>query len=50
MVLETGNKMQYNLGVVFGQRTQLWWDLSVWDNLCSLKEIYGLTNEGFEKR
>lgn len=40
----------YNLGVVFGQRTQLWWDLSVWDNLCLLKEIYRLTNEGFEKR
>lgn len=40
----------YNLGVVFGQRIQLWWDLSVWDNLCLLKEIYRLTNEGFEKR
>ena len=40
----------YNLGVVFGQRTQLWWDLSVWDNLCLLKEIYRLTNEEFEKR
>lgn len=40
----------YNLGVVFVQRTQLWWDLSVWDNLCLLKEIYRLTNEGFEKR
>lgn len=40
----------YNLGVVFGQRTQLWWDLSVWDNLCLLKEIYRLTNEGFKKR
>ncbi|MDK9580471.1 ATP-binding cassette domain-containing protein [Sneathia sanguinegens] len=40
----------YNIGVVFGQRTQLWWDLSVWDNLCLLKEIYGLTKENFNKR
>lgn len=47
---KTVSKMQYNLGVVFGQRTQLWWDLSVLDNLCFLKKIYRLTNEGFEKK
>lgn len=43
-------KNAYILGVVFGQRTQLWWDLSVWDNLKLLKEIYKLSDENFIKR
>jgi ABC-2 type transport system ATP-binding protein len=29
-----------NIGVVFGQRTQLWWDLPVLDGLHLLREIY----------
>jgi ABC-type uncharacterized transport system ATPase subunit len=30
------------IGVVFGQRTQLWWDLPVADTFDLLKYIYGL--------
>lgn len=29
-----------NIGVVFGQRTQLWWDVPVLDSFELLKEIY----------
>ena len=29
-----------NIGVVFGQRTQLWWDVPVMDSFELLKEIY----------
>lgn len=30
-----------NIGVVFGQRTQLWWDLPLSETYPVLKEIYG---------
>ncbi len=44
------NRIQYvrNIGVVLGQRTQLWWDLPVWESFSLLKEIYGITTEEFE--
>lgn len=29
-----------NIGVVFGQRTQLWWDLPLSESFTILKEIY----------
>ena len=32
-----------NIGVVFGQRTQLWWDVPVMDSFELLKEIYRST-------
>jgi ABC-2 type transport system ATP-binding protein len=31
------------IGLVFGQRTQLWWDLPVRDSLALLRDIYGLS-------
>ena len=31
-----------HIGVVFGQRTQLWWDVPVADSFDLLKEIYGI--------
>lgn len=36
------NRIEYvkNIGVVFGQRTQLWWDVPVMDSFELLKEIY----------
>lgn len=36
------NRIQHvkNIGVVFGQRTQLWWDVPVIDSFELLKEIY----------
>lgn len=43
-------KNAYNIGVVFGQRTQLWWDLPVGESFTILKEIYGVSQEDFDKR
>jgi len=38
-----------NIGVVFGQRTQLWWDLPVLDGLQLLREIYRVDRARFER-
>lgn len=37
------------IGVVFGQRTQLWWDLSVGEGLALLRDIYGVEPERFAR-
>ncbi len=39
-----------NIGVVFGQRTQLWWDLPLFDTFEVLKEIYQVSDEDFKER
>lgn len=39
-----------NIGVVFGQKTQLWWDLPVRESFTLLKEIYEVDDEAYEKR
>lgn len=39
-----------NIGVVFGQRTQLWWDLPLSETYTVLKEIYEVDNQDFEDR
>lgn len=39
-----------NIGVVFGQRTQLWWDLPLSESFTVLKEIYDVSDEDYEKR
>lgn len=38
------------IGVVFGQRTQLWWDLPLIDSYKLLKKVYNISNEDFEKK
>jgi len=38
------------IGVVFGQRTQLWWDLPLSESFVVLKEIYGVSDKHFEER
>ena len=38
-----------NIGVVFGQRTQLWWDLPLKDSLELLKYVYKLPNDIYLK-
>lgn len=35
------------LGVVFGQRTQLWWDLPVIESLELLRDIYGVSQAAY---
>jgi ABC-2 type transport system ATP-binding protein len=38
------------IGVVFGQRTQLWWDIAVVESFRLLKEIYGLSDADYLAR
>lgn len=46
------NRQKYvkEIGVVFGQRTQLWWDLPLTETYNVLKEIYEVSDENFKKR
>ncbi len=39
-----------NIGVVFGQRTQLWWDLPLSESFTILKEIYDVSDEDYNQR
>lgn len=39
-----------NIGAVFGQRTQLWWDLPLSESFTILKEIYNVSDEDYEQR
>lgn len=39
-----------NIGVVFGQRTQLWWDLPLSETYTVLKEIYDVSDEDYRER
>ena len=55
--LINGKKPQKNrtayvkdIGVVFGQRTQLWWDLALQETYSVLKEIYDISDTEFHKR
>ncbi len=38
------------IGAVFGQRTQLWWDLPLQETYLVLKEIYEVDDDRFQKR
>jgi ABC-2 type transport system ATP-binding protein len=38
------------IGVLFGQRTQLWWDLPVSESLAVLRDLYGIDRGTFRKR
>lgn len=37
------------IGAVFGQRTQLWWDIPIVESLSLLKDIYEIPNETYKK-
>ncbi len=39
-----------SIGVVFGQRTQLWWDIAVVESFQLLKEIYGVAEADYRRR
>ena len=39
-----------NIGVVFGQRTQLWWDLPLSESFTVLKEIYNVSDSAYAER
>src|ERR1700680_712683 len=38
------------IGVVFGQRTQLWWDIAVIESFKMLRRIYGVSQRDFDER
>lgn len=48
----TQNRKKYvkEIGVVFGQRTQLWWDLPLRETYAVLKEIYEVEESEYKKR
>ena len=37
-----------NIGVVFGQKSQLWWDIPTMDSFMLLKDIYNIDDEKFK--
>ena len=39
-----------HIGVVFGQRSQLWWDVPIIDSFSLLKDIYRLSDGDYESR
>ncbi len=39
-----------NIGVVFGQRSQLWWDVPIIDSYSLLKDIYRISKGDYESR
>ena len=47
---ENRKKYVKEIGVVFGQRTQLWWDLPLTETYTVLKEIYEVDDSRFKKR
>ncbi|PAD81421.1 ABC transporter [Niallia circulans] len=38
-----------NIGVVFGQRSQLWWDVPVIDSFALLKDIYHVSDKDYKE-
>ena len=38
------------LGAVFGQRSQLWWDVPIRDSYELLRDVYGLSQSGYRAR
>lgn len=47
---ENREKNAKNIGVVFGQKTQLWWDLPIPETFSLLKDIYDISDNDFEER
>lgn len=45
------NRKEYvkRIGVVFGQRTQLWWDIPVYESLNLMKDMYHIPEQDFKK-
>ncbi|CAM4417690.1 ABC transporter ATP-binding protein [Paenibacillus typhae] len=43
-------KFVQNIGVVFGQRSQLWWDIGVIESFQLLRKVYRVSEHDFKKR
>ncbi len=46
------NRKEYvqHIGVVFGQRMQLWWDVPILESYCLLRDIYRIPEAAYQKR
>lgn len=46
------NRLEHvrNIGVVFGQRSQLWWDIPVIDSFELLKDIYSVPHQNYKSK
>jgi ABC-2 type transport system ATP-binding protein len=42
-------QLAYQFGIVFGQRTQLWWDLPLRDSYDILRRMYHLDGQGYRR-
>src|ERR687897_341326 len=42
--------LAHRIGVVFGQRTQLWWDLTLIDSLELLRHVYRVSEGDYRRR
>ena len=47
---EQREKNARSIGVVFGQRTQLWWDIPLNETYTLLKNMYDISDEDYEER
>lgn len=47
---ENRQKNAKDIGVVFGQKTQLWWDLPLSETFSLLKDIYEVDDKDFQER
>ncbi|MBU5316662.1 ATP-binding cassette domain-containing protein [Clostridium bornimense] len=47
---ENREKNAKKIGVVFGQKTQLWWDLPISETFTLLRDIYEVKEEDFKER
>lgn len=43
-------ELMYNIGVIWGQKPTLWWDLPVLDSYKMLKKIYRISDENWKNR
>lgn len=43
-------KNAYNIGVMFGQKTQLWWDIPIRETFSLLRDIYEVPEEQYKKQ
>jgi ABC-2 type transport system ATP-binding protein len=47
---ENRSRNAQNMGVIFGQRTQLWWDLPVIESFKILKDIYRVDDASYKRQ
>ncbi|MCH5171761.1 MAG: ATP-binding cassette domain-containing protein [Erysipelotrichales bacterium] len=49
-VLKHRKEINQEIGVVFGQKTQLWWDIPLIETFKILKSIYSVSDKDYEER